>query len=813
MGEIEYHTEMDTPKLETYYNPEEKYLPGNRVTGFDLECIRDEEKQIIGGKQNDGFGSPDNKIHFSSDEVLLFGSSPSTGLKFGTVDFSEIALSDMMQPNNSQELEKPPQLERQITSSASETKDSSIPSFQNPEPIELNYTYEPESIVDSTIKTITSPAFAGDTESMEPTRNLNKFEDFCIKIIPRINIANSQTYGEILVEVLREYLRSVPLEEFYQLIYHSTTPWPEHNTISSMSDAKDSITLKGKQDGLKIFSFVLKVFGLPYMTNSTKLCKFVENKLLRSINFYEFLRTFLAIKILFDSIDEVDERIQGQHVIPRILIHKAYCLVCKKLTAGYIELKKNSKFHDKIVVGISQIGRIMKLVYPNLKVKRLGRRGSSIYHYLGMKWNKSIIDASILGELELDKSRSIVPRLKVEKIKKKPKNLSKEKKLSRVGIVNEEESYNFPPFIENEAPLYSFVSISTKFPDTQCSPRSWDIFPGIIPKPSQWATRVILTSLKALLKYGLNIHNFVENIEQHVFAVGDLNTLLESFIGHIEMFINANAGKEAYMNLYLTVLLSLFPIVLASDEEVPREAQAQLRKNLTVFHQNLRLQIRGLSEQESDHLTNFSHIIRKMIHISEMALSRIPTNLVEIITKDIVMDFLRPSDAQSEICGTINEDIIFNAVIIAMKAYKSFFGEGITTLEEKNDTILGIIRAFRDFSTASKSHLVNIKETISTQALEQQTFDLPFQIFKTLTKLFHEICLSNPVVLDLPIQFIKFLLLKRNKDIQNFNFPDLVNRDREVAREKFKTWWIYSTLSGEYLQIIAEIVSIIDKLS
>lgn len=52
-----------------------------------------------------------------------------------------------------------------------------------------------------------------------------------------------------------------------------------------------------------------------------------------------------------------------------------------------------------------------------------------------------------------------------------------------------------------------------------------------------------------------------------------------------------------------------------------------------------------------------------------------------------------------------------------------------------------------------------------------------------------------------------------NKDIQEMSFRDFINRDREVSKETFKTWWMHSSLAEEYMQIFAEISALATLVS
>lgn len=632
--------------------------------------------------------------------------------------------------------------------------------------------------------------------SMETTtfQGLKNSEEFCLKLIPRINKVTPQNYGELLVDVLRGLLRDIPLEEFYELLHNSTAAFPCENKPVS------PIKMKVKQEGLKICSFIIVIFGLFYLTSSSELFNSLNNELFKAVNFHKFIQTFLATKIIFDLFEEVDSCPRRSNAIPRKLIYKAYCFICKKLSQNYTAVSNFPEILGNVVLGQSQLGRIMRLVYPNLKTCRLGRRGSSEYHYLGLTWNRSIIDDKILEMIELENSDT----LRCQVMPNEKKNDGKSHMDETLGRTNEMTGNEYG----NKKPLYSFIRISTTMPEIGCPPRSWEYFSGKMPQPSSWSQKVIARSTNALRKYNIDMESFIENFEKYIFAAVDLNFLFDNFVERLKTLTDSNSEDAAYLSLYLSVLLSLFPIIIASDEEVQWEAKVQLRKNLASFNH----QLTGFAKQKSDHLTNFSHIIRKMIYISEMTLSCVPSNLVEGITNEIVMDLLRSTDTQVSVCGTANEEIILDAVILASKAYgpEFFCNNRNLTAEDNNEIIMGISKSFCEFSNATTRSLKEECGLLRSKYLEGKKYDLPFQIFKTWVRFFHEICLSNPFVSKLPIQVIKLIAFKMNKEIQNLSFSNFFNRDPQISKETFKTWWVHSALAEEYMQVFAEIVAMID---
>lgn len=122
-----------------------------------------------------------------------------------------------------------------------------------------------------------------------------------------------------------------------------------------------------------------------------------DNKLV-NINYHELLRTFLAIKILYDILIQLqlsDEDDPQHYTIPRLSIYKTYYIICQKLIASYPSASNTRNEQQKLILGQSKLGKLIKLVYPNLLIKRLGSRGESKYNYLGVMWNENIVQHEI----------------------------------------------------------------------------------------------------------------------------------------------------------------------------------------------------------------------------------------------------------------------------------------------------------------------------------------------------------------------------------------------------------------------------------
>ena len=122
-----------------------------------------------------------------------------------------------------------------------------------------------------------------------------------------------------------------------------------------------------------------------------------DNKL-ANINYHELLRTFLAIKILHDILIQLpiseDDDPQNYTILDYQSI-KPTIYHLSKLIASYPSASNTRNEQQKLILGQSKLGKLIKLVYPNLLIKRLGSRGESKYNYLGVMWNANIVQEEI----------------------------------------------------------------------------------------------------------------------------------------------------------------------------------------------------------------------------------------------------------------------------------------------------------------------------------------------------------------------------------------------------------------------------------
>lgn len=132
--------------------------------------------------------------------------------------------------------------------------------------------------------------------------------------------------------------------------------------------------------------------------------------MLVSVNFQEVCKTFLAIKIILNSVKKAGDTSKFGCYFPRASVYKAYYILSKKLMQKYSVKLNFQNLQSNLMLNQSQLGKIINLSFPNLIVKRFGKRDESAYHYEEFIWNNLVIneDAKLLLDLFLSSIDSIL---------------------------------------------------------------------------------------------------------------------------------------------------------------------------------------------------------------------------------------------------------------------------------------------------------------------------------------------------------------------------------------------------------------------
>ena len=225
--------------------------------------------------------------------------------------------------------------------------------------------------------------------------------DIIHSLLIQLPMIDGQNINSYLLDVIHKFSNQLPLDEFYNILYNSdedSHSVEQQQQIQNMGKIDNTVfdSPSVAANSSETVSLVLRVFKNPMTL--TNYISTIDTSLIKltSVNYHELLRTFLAIKILSDILIQLPgTTVELEHTIPRLSIYKTYYIVCQKLINSYPSSSNTVSEQQKIILGQSKLGKLIKMVYPNLRIKRLGSRGESKYNYLGVVWNENIVHPDI----------------------------------------------------------------------------------------------------------------------------------------------------------------------------------------------------------------------------------------------------------------------------------------------------------------------------------------------------------------------------------------------------------------------------------
>ena len=682
------------------------------------------------------------------------------------------------------------------------------------------------------------------------------FSDFLQGLV-NVDGSNINNY---LLQVLEKLGSPLPIDDFYNFLYNNEKQASPTPVIPTHKIDKTMVNYSIQSSAFSLLDRLLNIFKIPnllieYFPNIANR----ENKLF-GINYHELLRTFLAIKILYDILIQLPSNNDPQnYTIPRLSIYKTYYIICQKLIRQYPSPTNTSSEQQKLILGQSKLGKLLKLVYPDLLIKRLGSRGDSKYNYLGVIWNQNIIDNEIkklCDENELvhlhrifdtkDKNISFQRRrnhsttsytsIPGHKIKLKTRSKSEPQiQLSR----SHTEPYNNGNII---APNLSFIKPHLKFPESdyftileQKNKDNW--FITIKQKAYEWFKHCNLSFSipEAIELVFLNNDNLVE---KHFLCNGLINKIikpLNSDLAHVE---------NADLYLYLITILELQPYLLFLKSYPQVNYLKNLRLNLLYLIDNFNDKLTPIDTMNHFKIENsrrFLILVKKLININDLLIT-----FIKLINKDdssnssvMILDienYLNFSEENQSDSGTdedsgsklsFKNDIVSKDLIYALNAYNfdptldhhsrsalstDFIWDEVNLLG--NFFRIHLLNFLNNEGLAEKDELVTTiepnDETDSILSKKESTK------LASLLALIHDKLLSKHFKSKYPIlvytnilslilnDALKYIFIKYQKQ-QN-------NQHKDENQNSFGNWWVFNSFIQEYSSLMGEIVGLYDSV-
>ncbi|GEQ72937.1 hypothetical protein JCM33374_g6625 [Metschnikowia sp. JCM 33374] len=634
--------------------------------------------------------------------------------------------------------------------------------------------------------------------------NVDDAQEAFIRLVSSLNTVQTSHFGLFLVDVLRECRDPLPLNDFYCEIYRQCAD-KNINAGNDHTGGLHNHFSRERLKAIKLQRLVLKSFKNPHKFQYGLL----QNSLFCAVSYHEVQRSFLAVKILFEFVEKVEDK---THTITRFSLYKAYYILCQKLIHKYPEISNSLNLERHLILGQSKLGILIKLVHPDLVWKRLGKRGHSKTHYIGINWNRSMVDDEVIALLESDLSE--IP----DKVKKRKYHMTQEKSKCQTrkqpklpNVIN--RPMKSMTLVSEKKPLYSFVDLACKYPDFDCSPRVWELTNNKVPRHSEWAKSLLERSVSLLKGHGVNLESLIANINAGIYYDDHQFIISGTVIKSVNILLECSASNETFLHLYISIMVSILPSIIASDKEIPAVLKMQLRASVKTCVVKLENEFANLSSIDKVSLTTFTRILRKMIHINEMTSSSVKSCSSLTVFGEMVRDMRSlnsTSECSSEISGFT--DMFIKGAIKSINAYKPGFSEISSVADQAASVtnILNIGKAFHDVSLIA----IRTMSQISLKFDEEEAYkDVPYHVFHLSVKLVHERALLYPELSSLPIPIITSMVISYTNEMQKVSFAAFAKRGPDLSKETFKSWWVFSSMYQEYMSVIAEVVALSQALA
>ncbi|CAK9684524.1 unnamed protein product [Candida parapsilosis] len=486
----------------------------------------------------------------------------------------------------------------------------------------------------------------------------------------RFHRDNDSLLNEVLHELfsvdgnnMASYLHSLlckintrfPLDDFYNLLYNNDRqiPLSAANFNYNLKIDRTPIAMHSHDSAAIIINQVLDAFRNPAVLleifpNLDEEEDGGQNRLM-SINYHELLRTFLAIKILNDMMIQIPSNTTedpSNYSIPRLSIFKTYFIICQKLITRYPSSSNTANEQQKLILGQSKLGKLIKMVYPDIPIKRLGSRGESRYHYLGVVWNEHIIDYNIkqlceqhdltklnemFSEGNPEQQGLLFPQgiptdvqLHLEAIptgvapkkrgRKRSRSSGKEKPIvsGRGGEICTPEAVT--------SPRMSFITKNLMYP-TEANFTVLDIDVG----PPNWFSKLLDKAYAKAVVIDRNLITLVLLTNSNLLEGSSLfNNLLESVFEPV--MAHAQTIKNLDLILYTIIILEILPYLLLFKPSADINLVTNLRLNLLYLVNNFPSELSKLSSKissvfPSNNVAKFLHLIKKLIDLNDLLIT------------------------------------------------------------------------------------------------------------------------------------------------------------------------------------------------
>lgn len=643
-----------------------------------------------------------------------------------------------------------------------------------------------------------------------------------MRLLRNIVTIDAFNFNSYLLTILKELSSSPPLDDFYNMLYNNEN----YTSYIVENDRRTKIDKSNSPPNSESTEILLLVLGL--FRDPRKLLDYfptldMSGNKLASVNFHELLRSFLALKILFDSLVEVSEGANMLELptIPRLSIYKVYYILCQMLILKYPTDSNTTSLQQKLILGQSKVGKLIKLVYPNLPSKRLGRRGESKYNYLGVKWNPNIVDKEILELCEQD-----LPKLTdIFKNKKKLLDEGRRRTLAsrhlvlsnrRPSIHRRKSTVNLPLMQPHRVrPPVTFIQSHAKFPARGFSPLSLVSDPGNIDPHTSWLGAARHHSLMALQDFNINwlfIRNVLLNEAE---MAADENWLLNELTVKTQMILSSAFREEKeHLHLFLALAIDLLPTILVRDP-LKFTDMSLVKKNLQMLAKQLGPRFAESSLVDVSDINAFVGVINRMVHLigllDSLVLSILDSSLLEGMRSDLDnLSLASEGSFEEEAPISRIKGMITQGMILTINSYQF--------LQDEDGSRMSSARVIEIVQQDSTSLLSSLIESLARFLHDTSSYirdtslisllQLNGAVSKHLVDLVQSVVFTENLVRHYPIEMIQDMVMYISNQVVTSAYERSLTSNQGGTGPTIRHWWILATYLQEYCALLGELVGL-----
>lgn len=624
-----------------------------------------------------------------------------------------------------------------------------------------------------------------------------------------------------LVRMLLYAVAHIPLDDFYLLLYdESAHPIKNPPKISAEKNKLDKKPAdSGTVELMNVFHRILEVFKHPKELINAMPGGDYEKTRLGSVNYHELLRLFLALKIIADVLVISDDREKNCPTTPRQTIYKVYFILCQKLFHKYPAMFGGNS-EQKLILGPSKLGKLIKAIYPQIVAKRLGPRGYSKYHYLGLSLSENLVTKEIEALFDMDLAE--LTKLLSSKDHESPLVVQRlpEQQRSESAPVPDARSFQYrkwtATFMDSASakrPLYSFIKPKCMFPPTQLSPIYCFDTPLARKDEHSWFCVVRQQAYDELIKLDLDMPSFTRHFEVSAPLETNQDWLMSFVLQTIDKLAQSpHFSKSHYLYLFFYVLVTVFPLMLCLDMTKSDAFLFNLRANVHTLVLNFEEMCLDKPYVSSSHLKSFVGILNKVLNLDDVANSLFKAKRAPAVIDEMFEDIdglLRtlPGDEGSSVL----ERLFTNGLVDCLNAYLF-----VPLMEHGAANDAQVIQLVNSISARLKTAIVlGLRDLVKAVDSIQESFEsglepkkTRFEYLRLCLGFFYEHCFDDVLVERFTVAIINNYLLLVSNQIMKYIFHTQNQRASMVLNTTFRHWWVVLSFLQEYCGVVLETVGL-----